>query len=1367
MLDRRVQILHAERELPVAKTVSELRDHSFVVLLGEPGIGKSTVIEAEAGIDGTTALKVRDLINETAPVPPGTLYLDALDEFRMGANDLGKVDELVKAIQRSGAARWRLTCRAEDWKAAADVAAMARSTGGRPITVAQLLPLNIAETLCVLAALGEPDPDGFVSRAYTMGAAGLLESPLSLKLLRHSVIGERSWPTSRFELFDQAITTLAYEENIVHRLDRSRASAPAIRAAAASISLFLLATGGRFVWRSGALPPGSDRRAYLDAGLLGLDHALVDDALGAALFRGEGASFEPVHRTVAEFLGAEALAQAVVGGDGRAALPLGRAKALITGGDGRAPTDLRGLYAWLAAHLAALGVKAEARELVEADAVSSLVYGDAAVFDADAKRAMLANLDRHDPYFRASEVGVTAVGGLACEELSGDFRKAIENEDGSHRMMTVYEVLAAGQPVLSLKPVLRAISLDPARPEWQRTRAADAWLNGSEDMAAARRELFDALATEPISTAREALRAELVGAMPAEAVTDADITSVISDFAVAPDDNTIMRLHGLQRTLINHPRPSLFDAPFDWLPGDATRRHSIDVEHLIDRALAAAICATPDLSGERLWRWLTHARDDQWSNLGDHSRPAMATWLDGRPGRDVELFETVLKNDVATEGPWVVGTNYFIVAGAPTGAILDRVIDHAIAAKGAPRRRLLAIAVNLARRYDVAEPVYWRLYDLLDRMPRGGKTLLRTLTVAEIERWRRDQRTREKRQDRADTKQRASRTATLRRLSPQIRRGARTAALSWAAEVYFHPRTKKGESQTGMERLAAETDPDVIDAILTGWNHLATNDVVGVSPATLGEIEAKGSRFYSEWGALAGLDRLREQAEPVDLLALPLTLAIVALRSGSIAHPTGAQKPIETWAWQRLNVDPSAGAAALVAFWEAALTHGASNSSIWYRAGEKQGGEAASIAIGTMLERHPGMIASILRELVAAAARALDPAVLASLATKAIAFPELGAKQRMIWCLVLFALKPSENATLLESHADAELFELFDGHFGEGLLNVFPEGEVRDQVLIAEQIFRRVAPHAQPYVRRTGRLLQDHRLSDAANTMLKTLSAIGDKIAGEALTRLRVGGASYLEWTDALRHAAEMQARVRRDREYQPPTAGTVSTALAGKAPANAADLRAIIVDELERFARELRTSATAAWRDFWNTNANGKATDPKIENIARDLLLTRLSARLEKYQIAIMLPEAQRRDDTRADVLLVTWAGRTLPIEAKRHFHKDLWSAASGQLQGYASDPTADGFGILLVFWFGDWAAPPARSDKRVPTSATELQQMLTVDIPSHLRDRTDVIVLDVAAPDRVRPADKPRMAKKSSSKNPAVKSNRSTKRMPKEPSA
>jgi hypothetical protein len=101
--------------------------------------------------------------------------------------------------------------------------------------------------------------------------------------------------------------------------------------------------------------------------------------------------------------------------------------------------------------------------------------------------------------------------------------------------------------------------------------------------------------------------------------------------------------------------------------------------------------------------------------------------------------------------------------------------------------------------------------------------------------------------------------------------------------------------------------------------------------------------------------------------------------------------------------------------------------------------------------------------------------------------------------------------------------------------------------------------------------------------------------------------------------------------------------------------------------------------------------------------------------------------------MLVLTGAGRNLPIEAKRHFHADIWVAASTQLQGYAADPGADRFGIYLVFWFGNDASPtPARPcGGDGPASASELEAMLVGDLSQELRARTDVIVFDVSDPE------------------------------------
>jgi len=99
-----------------------------------------------------------------------------------------------------------------------------------------------------------------------------------------------------------------------------------------------------------------------------------------------------------------------------------------------------------------------------------LDYGDAAVFDTAARGAMPANLDRNDPYFRASEVGITAVAGLAGEDLADDFTAVLTGPpDETHRLLTVFEALTSGPP-----NAVRSPSSARARTRCSATRMAAA-----------------------------------------------------------------------------------------------------------------------------------------------------------------------------------------------------------------------------------------------------------------------------------------------------------------------------------------------------------------------------------------------------------------------------------------------------------------------------------------------------------------------------------------------------------------------------------------------------------------------------------------------------------------------------------------------------------------------------------------------------------------------------------------------------------------------------------------------------------------------------------------------------------------------------
>jgi hypothetical protein len=136
-IDRRVEVIDGTDDQRTSiQRISDLRPLPFEVLLGEPGIGKSTVLDLEADREGSRVLKVRKLMTGARPGPSATLWLDALDEYRTDGQPSDKVYGLANFIANAEVPRWRLACRSEDWRKDADVTPIQDIAAGAPIVVA-------------------------------------------------------------------------------------------------------------------------------------------------------------------------------------------------------------------------------------------------------------------------------------------------------------------------------------------------------------------------------------------------------------------------------------------------------------------------------------------------------------------------------------------------------------------------------------------------------------------------------------------------------------------------------------------------------------------------------------------------------------------------------------------------------------------------------------------------------------------------------------------------------------------------------------------------------------------------------------------------------------------------------------------------------------------------------------------------------------------------------------------------------------------------------------------------------------------------------------------------------------------------------
>lgn len=1365
-LDRRVSVIEGvEKDSHRIRSVSDLRRFKRVVLIGEPGMGKTAVLRKEAHDARSKKISVRSLINSSAETKfSARIFLDALDEYRSDGSAADKVNFLASSLNTKCPQGWILSCRSQDWRKDADLNAINEPYEGTDnIVVARLLPLQKQEAISILRSKGEGNPEDFYDEGLKKGASAFLENPLSLNLLQKVVSTKGEWPETRYEVFEAATSQLCYENNQERRFQPTK-SPSEILSVAEELSALLIVTGSRALWSSNALPAGlHDKTEFLSTNEIGIERSLVDRTLDTPLFAGEGEEFEPIHRSVAEFLAARFLAKKAVGDSKHPRIPLSRVLALICSTDQKSPTELRGIYAWLAAHLERLGKPDLAKLLCVNDPLTVVAYGDAGAFSTKTRETLLLSLDRDDPFFRSHSEGDTALNTLAGEDLAPRLEAILGGSPrASHSLITVYDILTTGKPVESLRPLLRTIALDPKRAEWQRWRAYNAWMNGETQPQAAMRSLFDDLATEPPSNARENLRAHIAADMDAQNLTLADVFSIFCDYETAEEDNTIGRLSPLVRRLEDEPMFNFFDVPVEnWRPISDKRRKSYGISYDLDRILSAAIRSKKDLTANTLWNWLTNARADSRGNRLRDSQKAVSDWLDKAPENERLLFTEVLKASCADDRPWMPYFNFIEATGRPPStkciqelvspwikpkekqSFKERLIGFAQGFK--PKRlgraslsltaekpvgeadiRLLAAVADVCRRLDAPTNAYWDAYYAIKHSLGEGE-IFSSLVSCEIPEYLGRQAAIKAERELEAESDRAKRIENWKKVQPQLRLGEGN--LDYAALVYFGF-VDGAEIEWSISNLQNHFTAEIADSIVAGFKHRAELGL-GISASELGRLRAEQKRNRMETAVVAAVSIQIKEGGYQKLEKLPLEAAFLVLLNRFYCDDEEHRRQLKDWALRMLDRQSELASEFLSNFWQEELDarialnqeHDAIDINLvdeFSHADAKS--DAASLALAKVFEKRHEFPPKALRSLIHAVVQQWRAEELLKVCRIIEADYSVSKENKQVWAVIAFAISPnewSEKFQCMFQDAGKSLAEL--SIYNEVVSKAYPLTGVQNKIAYHDAMVRILGKEFSP---------SDDSFGPRAfvQASIDSLAAIADRQSGKALAVLR-DLPELQVWESEIRHAISKNLRLVRDDKFNHPTLKQVKETLIGGPPINASDLRAIMVEVLRGYQEEINQGDLPSWNGYWNTDKNGQAVSPKIENVCRDQFLTIIRPRLERFSVDLALSEAQRAAGRRADILLANGSGRNLPIEVKRHYNRELWTAISEQLQDYADDPKADGFGIYLVFWFGVSAGglPNAPKGTKKPSSAKELEKALEKTLLKKKRDRFDVVVLDV----------------------------------------
>jgi hypothetical protein len=1332
-----------EREV---RALRDWRSEPAYVLLGDPGAGKSTSFKDEAHAQAGLLVEASDIadgVADTEGLSDRVVFIDGFDQIKANSRALGTgaLGSIRAWLAKAKPAGFRLSCREADWLGEAEQDALARVAPQGQVTVLQLEPLTQDEAMVLLqrreCEIG--DARAFWLAAEQRQLTPLFGNPLLLDLMVDAV-SERGgeWPRTRTEVYEAACERLMREASLLHLAAQPQQAGRRAQLlhTAGLLSALLLLSGKSAIALQRPAPPQAIDLAELPPEL-GLPDALA--ALATKVFIAPGGLAQPRHRSIAEYLAARALAQLLSEGP-----PLGRVLALMQGFDGQPVEALRGLLAWLVVeHLPSRS------RLLQLDPLGFVLNGDPARLSTSQRLELLqalAGRAAENPWFRQGAWISHPFGPLATADMAGTYEALLNKpeRDMGHQAFIdcVLDALCHGETMPSLAPALAAWVEDDRAFEGNRSAALQAWRRHCPEVEQPAQERAWLVALKAGSLSDPADR--LLGAILFDAYPERVAPEEVLDYLRPRQDSVVIGRYTAfwQGRLLERARPG--DAAVlveQWLhkfPRGPQRDVSRELRGLSSKLLARALQESGDaIPDEKLHDWLALGQDEHgFHRPAPDSLHAATVWLQTRP----ERLRAVLKLGYSRLRPDAQGRRYYWQAEERLlGAQLPRDLPAWLLALCAESEdanlarhcfgQVVAELVTPSGRFDM--PSLRELEVWAEQAADAARPFADWL--AELLAWPLDHH--KGRQHRRHLQDQAEHAAALvaRRvvwapLLPTLGEPAPHVGLMHEVAQVMLGRHHDVCGDTPLEKVQdlLGADPAVAGAALAALDRtLQRSDIP--SRTEIFALANEGREFLLQALALLAAERAFIGDPQAPLLwsdSLSQTLVAFYLCDGLGSMPL--------WYRWLVRERPTLVAPVFIAYARPRLGRkrpGPPNG-VWALAGEEEHQALVNLVLPELLKSFPARTNALgrhelERSLLAALPRLPAPIAAALVAGK-LADPALSPLQRLSWRVADLRYCPLAIDDLVACVAGSRPRRLAMGvslHL-QGLLSteVLPDEPRMLRALLellAPVTPRRLdggsgwvgpAEEREDLVRALFNRLARHP-SDTAREALRTLAALPD----------------LHDWQHMADYSLHAQRSVARQSRFQVPSPQAVALALANRAPAHQADLQALLFDHLDTITAEIRGANSSALRQFWADDGS-----PRDENECRDLLLEKLRVRLEPLGILVE-PEVAAANLKRMDLKLTFAApGRvalSLPVEAKKDSHKDLWTAWREQLQRlYAIEPRAAGHGVYLVFWFGHRTR--CKPGHAAPHAAAELRLQLEAELDEQARQSISIYVLDLSWP-------------------------------------
>ena len=1332
-----------------SRPMAELRDIPAYVLLGDPGSGKTTAFETECEALGEEACKVdaRDFLelslNEHPEWRGKTLFVDGLDEVRVGVSDVRKpLDRLRKRLEKLGRPRFRLSCREADWLGNNDWKRLETVSPDAKVTVLRLDPLTESETVRILENKGIKDPRAFMENVSERRIDGLLQNPLTLKLLVTIITRSEQWPESRLQTFELACSHLVREHNVEHIAASQPANTNQLLDAVGRLCAVQLISGIEGYAQATGDPdadfPSLEEFHYENPEIL---RSVLSTKLFKADFS-ELSRFAPIHRHVAEFLGARYLARLIEDG-----LSVRRTLSLITGEDGTVVTGLRGLSAWLAAHS-----KSARSELIDRDPIGVGLYGDISGYTLEEKTELLKTLNREASRLGSIEIA-DAFGPLATPNMEPALRDVLRNRSRATEQQTfvdfVLRFLREGAPGPDLSDLLLDIVRDETRWPDINGLALDALVRCEDEERQVRilKTLLKDVKAGRVSDPDNELLGTLLTRLYPRYVLPGEIWEHLSETRETDLSGTYWWFweHVLPKGSSDRQIVELLDAMQQWLPDlRSALEGRLHLERLPLRLLARGLLSLDEPADiERLYGWLNVGFSEIHGvrKVDETAFRKIGSWLQDRPELLKKVFVEGLKrcpesDEFRYNALKVQERLYGAALPADFGLwCLNEAVEMACA-KPQIAEYLLELAWQchsqrsgceglsielLVKHASKNEALMTRLAQLRGHgdAPRGDR-------VEDRDRRGEGYIDRRRRQEEEWLDHLRDNETALRE------NRADPALLTEIAARYFSDSINYS-SVSGPRDIKQDLgrDHNLIAAVRQGiCGVVEREDIPDVEDILA--LKEEGRVYHIGWPFLSAMAEIGDST-PEKLSYLNEN----QMRRALAFHFCSASSNRPSWYQQILELRPGLVANMMVRCVISDLRAGRKYvSGPFVIAHDTKHAQVARLASLPLLRAFPTRCNATqietLDHLLWAAIQHADKASLQKSIERKLSLSSMNVTQRVHWLAAAVVLASRSHVSRLTDFVQGR--EIRIRYLAGFFPSVFPRAgfslsDIELQIPVLEVFIRLIGSYYRPYEFQNERDDQwstsTTEGSELVSAFIRRLAESSGKDASDALERL-LAEPDLSRWHMVLSRARDNQRVIQRDASYRHPEPEQVCRTLDSGSPANAADLAALLVDRLDEIARQIETGNTDDWRQYWNEDSYGRPTNPKAENSCRNALLSDLRQRLPGEVEAQR--EGQYARDKRADIRVSSGRVFQVPIEIKKNNHPDLWNAIRTQLIAkYTRDPGAEGHGVYLVFWFGKEYTQPTPSGTR-PDTPGELRERLEATLSDEEARRISVVVFDVS---------------------------------------